>query len=163
MSRTTAGWRSSRTRPRYGLRSSVKASYLIADAAGDPFDMVAEMSRRARGVPVWAALRSLGRDGVRELVERLARTASVLAGELAKLDGVSVLNDVVYTQVCLSFGSDERTRAVTQAVIEDGTVWMSGSRWQDREVLRISVSNWSTDDEDIRRSVDAVRRALATN
>jgi glutamate/tyrosine decarboxylase-like PLP-dependent enzyme len=141
---------------------SVKASYLIADAAGDPFDMVAEMSRRARGVPVWAALRSLGRDGARELVEGLARSASVLAEELAKLDGVSVLNDVVYTQVCLSFGSDERTRAVTQAVIEDGTVWMSGSRWRDQEVLRISVSNWSTDAEDIRRSVDAVRRALAT-
>lgn len=140
---------------------SIRASYLIADQAGDPFDRVAEMSRRARGVPVWAALRSLGRHGVAALVEGLMHNASALAAECAHIDGVSVLNDVVYTQVCLEFGSDERTRAVTSALIDDGTVWMSGSRWRDRDVLRISVSNWSTDDDDVRRSVDAIKRAIA--
>jgi glutamate/tyrosine decarboxylase-like PLP-dependent enzyme len=140
---------------------SVRASYLVGDAAGDPFDRVPEMSRRARGVPVWAALRSLGRSGVARLVEGLAHAASTIATELAALDGVAVLNDVVYTQVCLSFGSDERTRAVTQALIADGAVWMSGSRWQGNDVLRISVSNWATDDADIQLSVDAIRRAIA--
>jgi glutamate/tyrosine decarboxylase-like PLP-dependent enzyme len=71
-----------------------------------------------------------------------------------------VVNDVVYTQVCATFGGDQRTRAVTAHLIADGTAWMSGSRWQDREILRISVSNWSTDDADVRRSVEAVRRAV---
>jgi hypothetical protein len=71
-----------------------------------------------------------------------------------------VVNEVVYTQVCLRFGDDARTRAVTAHLIADGTVWMSGSRWRDQDVLRISVSNWSTDSADVARSVDAVRRAV---
>ncbi|MBG6053747.1 glutamate/tyrosine decarboxylase-like PLP-dependent enzyme [Salinibacterium sp. CAN_S4] len=137
-------------------------SYLIqaADAPADPFELVPEMSRRARGIPVWAALRSLGRSGVIELVEGLAGHARGLADALAELDGVEILNDVVFTQVCLSFGSDERTRAVTQALIADGEVWMSGSRWAGRDVLRISVSNWSTDATDVASSVNAVQRAM---
>jgi hypothetical protein len=70
-----------------------------------------------------------------------------------------VLNDVVYTQVCIAFEDDARTRDVGARLLADGEVWMSGSRWQDRDVLRISVSNWSTDDEDVRRSIEALRRA----
>jgi glutamate/tyrosine decarboxylase-like PLP-dependent enzyme len=141
----------------------VHASYLIADESGpgDPLQKVPELSRRARGVPVWAALRSLGRTGVAELVERLARHAGAIAAGFAGIDGAEVLNDVVYTQVCVAFGDDERTRAVTARLIADGTAWMSGSRWHDRDVLRVSVSNWSTDADDVRRSVDAVRRAVA--
>jgi glutamate/tyrosine decarboxylase-like PLP-dependent enzyme len=139
----------------------VHASYLISDdtGPGDPFDKVPELSRRARGVPVWAALRSLGTDGIAALVEGLVSNAQTIAARVAEIEGAHILNDVVYTQVCVDFGDDERTRAVTARVIADGTTWMSGSRWGDREVLRISVSNWSTDDEDVRRSVDAVRRA----
>jgi glutamate/tyrosine decarboxylase-like PLP-dependent enzyme len=91
----------------------------------------------------------------------MARNAQAIASGLAAIDGATVLNDVVYTQVCVTFGDDERTRAVTAAVIADGTAWMSGSRWQGRDVLRVSVSNWSTDDDDIRASMDAVRRAVA--
>ena len=72
-----------------------------------------------------------------------------------------MLNDVAYTQVCVAFGSDERTREVTARLIADGTTWMSGSRWRGRDVLRISVSNWSTDARDVRLSVDAVRAAMA--
>ena len=137
-------------------------SYLIqaADGPPDPFELVPEMSRRGRGIPVWAALRSLGRFGVVSLVEGLAARARDLASALGALPGVEVLNDVVFTQVCLSFGSDERTREVTQALIADGAVWMSGSRWAGREVLRISVSNWSTDAADVEASVAAVRRAM---
>ncbi len=142
---------------------SVHASYLINDAHGtaDPYEKVPEMSRRARGVPVWAALRSLGRSGVEQLVDGLIDTAAILARELSAIPGVEVVNEVEYTQVCLSFGSDERTRAVTAQVIEDGEVWMSGSHWQGRDVLRISVSNWSTDASDIATSVAAITSALA--
>jgi glutamate/tyrosine decarboxylase-like PLP-dependent enzyme len=141
----------------------VHASYLIADTSGpgDPLQKVPELSRRARGVPVWAALRSLGRAGVADLVERLAGHARSIAAGIAGIDGAEILNDVVYTQVCVAFGDDERTRAVTASLLADGAAWMSGSRWHDREVLRVSVSNWSTDEADVRRSVDAVRRAVA--
>ena len=147
------------------LRSAfgVHASYLIAaDAAGpgDPIDKVPELSRRARGIPVWAALRSLGREGVAELVDRMVRHAGSIAAGIAAIDGAQVLNDVVFTQVCLAFADDDRTRAVTAALLADGTAWMSGSRWQGRDVLRVSVSNWSTDDGDVAASIDAVRRAL---
>jgi glutamate/tyrosine decarboxylase-like PLP-dependent enzyme len=110
---------------------------------------------------VWAALRSLGRSGVIALVEGLAANARSLAAALGAIDGVEVLNEVVFTQVCLAFGTDEQTRAVTQALIADGAVWMSGSRWAGRDVLRISVSNWSTDASDVSVSVDAVKRAMA--
>jgi glutamate/tyrosine decarboxylase-like PLP-dependent enzyme len=120
-----------------------------------------EMSRRARGVPVWAALRSLGRSGVAALVDRLVGNAQALAAGISQIDGTEVLNDVVYTQVCVSFGADSRTEAVARELIADGAVWMSGSRWRDRAVLRISVSNWSTDDQDVATSLDAVRRAVA--
>jgi glutamate/tyrosine decarboxylase-like PLP-dependent enzyme len=139
----------------------VHASYLMSDETGpgDPFEKVPELSRRARGVPVWAVLRSLGRPGVADLVDGLATRARDMAAGLAEIDGVDVLNDVVYTQVCVSFGSDERTREVTARLIADGTTWMSGSRWHDRDVLRVSVSNWSTDARDVRLSVDAVRAA----
>ena len=141
----------------------VHASYLVADETGpgDPFEKVPELSRRARGVPVWAVLRSLGGRGVVNLVDGLVVNALKIADGLRAIEGVEVLNDVVYTQVCVAFGSDERTREVTARLIADGTTWMSGSRWQGRDVLRISVSNWSTDARDVRLSVEAVRAAAA--
>lgn len=140
-----------------------RTDYLIRDnaPAGDPFEKVPEMSRRARGVPVWAVLRSLGSEGVARLVATLAARARQVAAGIAEVGGAEVLNDVVFTQVSVSFGSDQRTRAVTDRLIADGTTWMSGSRWHGRDVLRVSVSNWSTDDEDVRRSVEAVRRAAS--
>ncbi|MBP2216877.1 pyridoxal-dependent decarboxylase [Arthrobacter sp. CAN_C5] len=147
------------------LRSAMglHASYLVHDAEGpgDPFEKVPELSRRARGVPVWAALKSLGRDGVAAQVRGLAAAASDIAAGLARLDGVEVLNDVDYTQVCVAFGDNDTTRAVTARIIEDGRVWMSGSRWRDRDILRVSVSNWHTAGEDVDTAVDAVRSALA--
>jgi glutamate/tyrosine decarboxylase-like PLP-dependent enzyme len=146
----------------------VHTSYLIAADAtpghrspGDPFEKVPELSRRARGVPVWAALRSLGRDGTIALVDGLAANARALADGLRATPGVEVLNQVVFTQVCVSFGTDERTRLVTQRLIADGSAWMSGSRWHGRDILRISVSNWSTDAADVALSLAAVARACA--
>jgi glutamate/tyrosine decarboxylase-like PLP-dependent enzyme len=141
----------------------VHAAYLQpADELGwaDPLAKVPEMSRRARGVPLWAALRSLGRSGVADLVEGLARNARAIDEALGKIDGAEVLNEVVFTQVLVSFGDDKTTRAVIDAVIADGTTWMSGSRWHDQDVLRVSVSNWSTDADDVTASVDAVLRAV---
>ena len=150
-------------RDRDALASSMAmhGDYLI-EATGDPQERVPELSRRGRGFASWAALRSLGRSGVVAMVEGLADHARTFAAGAAEIPGCEVLNDVVFTQVCLSFGSDERTRAVADAVLADGTTWMSGSRWHDRAIVRISVSNWSTHDDDVRRSLDALRRAAAS-
>ena len=139
----------------------VQASYLVlaGPESSDPFEKVPELSRRARGVPVWAALQSLGRSGVADLVERLARHAADLATGIAEIPGAEVLNDVVFTQVCVAFEDDARTRDVTARLLADGTAWMSGSRWRDRDIVRCSVSNWSTDEADVKASVEAVRRA----
>ncbi len=143
---------------------SMHTAYLvIADEHGpaDPLAMVPEMSRRARGVPVWAALKSLGREGVAHQVEQMVANAKAIAAGIATVETAEVLNDVDFTQVSVAFGSDERTQHVTQRLLADGTAWMSGSRWNGRAVLRVSVSNWSTDDNDVARSIEAVRRAAA--
>jgi glutamate/tyrosine decarboxylase-like PLP-dependent enzyme len=140
---------------------AMHGEYLI-EASGDPQERTPELSRRGRGFATWAALRSLGRSGVVDLVERLARIARTFADGARDIPGCEVLNDVVFTQVCLTFGDDERTRAVAAALLADGTTWMSGSRWHDRAIVRISVSNWSTTDDDVRRSLAALRRAAAS-
>ncbi|WP_088288370.1 pyridoxal-dependent decarboxylase [Kineosporia sp. A_224] len=141
----------------------MRSSYLVADdtGPGDPHDKVPELSRRARGVPVWAVLRALGRRGVADLVDRLAARARELADGIGRVDGAQVLNDVVFTQVCVAFEDDARTREVIARLLEGGHAWMSGSRWRGRHVLRVSVSNWSTDADDVRRSVAAVRVAAS--
>jgi glutamate/tyrosine decarboxylase-like PLP-dependent enzyme len=151
-------------RDRAALRAAMgmHGEYLIQDAHGDPLDRVPELSRRARAFPVWAALRSLGRSGVADLVDRLCARAAALAEGIAAIPGAEVLNDVQFTQVCASFGSDARTEDVVARLLADGTTWMTGSRWHGRAVLRVSVSNWSTTEEDVQRSLDAVRRAAAT-
>jgi glutamate/tyrosine decarboxylase-like PLP-dependent enzyme len=138
----------------------VHAAYLIQDERADPIAAVPEFSRRARGFAVWAALRSLGRRGVAEMVERFAAHAQRFASLLGEIDGVEVLNEVVFTQVCVSFGSDELTHEVVARLLLDGTAWMTPSVWQGRAVLRISVSNWRTDDSDVDRTVEAVRRVV---
>jgi glutamate/tyrosine decarboxylase-like PLP-dependent enzyme len=137
-------------------------SYLIADEGhSDPFETVPEFSRRARGVPVWAALRALGRSGVAELVDNLALRARQIADGVPTIPGARVVNDVDYTQVCVMFENDDRTRAVTARLLAEGVAWMSGSRWRGTDVLRVSVSNWSTDELDVEMSLDALRRAAA--
>ena len=139
---------------------SERAPYLIQDDRPDPFDTVPEFSRRARGFPVWAALRSLGRHGIAEMVERFCGHARRFAEGLSAMEGVEVLNDVVFTQVCTSFGADEVTREVARRLLAEGTAWMTPSTWHGRAVLRISVSNWRTTEADVDRSLAAVRRVL---
>jgi glutamate/tyrosine decarboxylase-like PLP-dependent enzyme len=140
---------------------SERAPYLIKDDRPDPMDTVPEFSRRARGFTVWAALRSLGRAGVAEMVDRLCARARHFAEALSGMDGVEVLNDVVYTQVCVSFGPDEVTREVARRLLAEGTAWMTPSTWGGRAVLRISVSNWRTTEEDVDRTLAAVGRMVA--
>ena len=140
----------------------VQGAYLIRDELGEPADKVPELSRRGRAFPVWAVLRSLGRSGVEELVDRLCRHAAAFAAGLATVPGADVLNEVEFTQVCATFGTDERTDEVVRRLLADGTTWMSGSSWHGRRVLRVSVSNWSTTDRDIERSLDALRAVAAT-
>jgi glutamate/tyrosine decarboxylase-like PLP-dependent enzyme len=135
-------------------------AYLIHHELGEPFDKVPEISRRGRAFPVWAVLRSLGRSGVAELVDRLCRHAATFAAGLGAIPEAAVLNDVEFTQVCAAFGTDERTEEVVRRLLADGTAWMTGSRWHERSVLRISVSNWATTDNDVERSLDAVRKAV---
>ncbi|MFD4243449.1 pyridoxal phosphate-dependent decarboxylase family protein [Streptomyces sp. NPDC058525] len=139
----------------------LRGDYLIQDEQGDPVDKVPELSRRGRAFTVWAALRSLGRSGVGDLVDRLCRHATAFASGLAATDGATVLNDVVFTQVCAGFGDDDRTDRVLARLLDDGTAWISGSTWHGRRVMRISVSNWSTTDADVARSLTAIRRASA--
>jgi glutamate/tyrosine decarboxylase-like PLP-dependent enzyme len=141
---------------------TVSASYLIQDdtrAVRDQVDWVPEFSRRARGFAVYAALRSLGRNGLAELVERTCECARRFAEGVAELEGVEVLNEVVLNQVLFRFDTDERTDQVLRAVQEAGEVWMSGTTWDGRRAIRISVSNWQTTDEEIDLALEAFRKA----
>ena len=144
---------------------TVTASYLIQDEGArrvrDAVDWVPEFSRRARGFAVYAALRSLGRSGLVELVERCCDAAARFAERIVEVEGAEVLNDVVLNQVLVRFDSDERTEEVLARVQEDGCIWVGGTTWAGRKAIRISVSNWQTGDEEIELAVEAFERAYA--
>lgn len=137
---------------------AITADYLPTDTPErNPSDFTPELSRRARGIEVWAALRSLGRAGLAEMFERNCRQARRFATGLAE-GGCEILNDVVLNQVLVSFGTPERTRQVIAAIQGDGTCWCGGTVWQGKTAMRISVCNWSTTDEDVERSLTAMLR-----
>lgn len=137
---------------------SLAAAYIVATSTErDPHEFVPEESRRARAVPIYAALRSLGRRGLAEIVERNCRQARRF-GSALQAAGFEVLNDVVLNQVVVSFGTPEQTQATMAAIQQDGTCWCGGTVWQGHTAMRISVSNWSTTDEDVERSIDAIVR-----
>jgi glutamate/tyrosine decarboxylase-like PLP-dependent enzyme len=137
---------------------AVTADYLpTASPVRNPSDFVPELSRRARGVEVWAALRSLGREGVVELIERNCRQARRFS-EGFRSAGYSVLNDVVLNQVLVSFGDPETTTRVISEIQADGTCWCGGTVWQGQTAMRISVSSWATTDEDVEQSLEAMLR-----
>jgi len=122
-------------------------------------DLVPEASRRARGLATWAAIRSLGRRGVSDLIERCCVLAALMGQKLSEEPGIEILNDIVINQVLVRFDDDDdHTTAVIDAVKKEGTCWAGGSTWQGKAVMRISVSNWSTTATDIERSADAIRR-----
>ena len=136
---------------------SVHAAYLPKGQVRDPSDYTPELSRRGRGVEVWAALRSLGRVGLAEMISRNCRQARRFADGLAAA-GHEVLNEVVLNQVLVSFGDPERTRRIIAAIQQDGTCWCGGTVWQGRTAMRISVSSWATTDEDVEKSLEAMLR-----
>jgi glutamate/tyrosine decarboxylase-like PLP-dependent enzyme len=137
--------------------SAGSAAYLTQSAGREPWQYTPDASRRARGIELWAAMRSLGRSGLREMIERNCRQASLFADRL-RATGFSVLNDVVLNQVLVSFGSPEHTRRVIAEIQTDGTCWCGGTIWHGHTAMRISVSCWATSDEDVERSVAAVIR-----
>jgi glutamate/tyrosine decarboxylase-like PLP-dependent enzyme len=145
-----------------GRSMAIAASYYPpdADAKRQPMQLAPESSRRARAVEIWAALRSLGKEGVVDLIERCCQHARKFAADLHAA-GCEVLNDVVLNQVLVSFGDDEITSRVIDAVQADGICWCGGTVWKGRKAMRISVSSWATTDQDVSLSVDAILKVAA--
>lgn len=143
---------------------SFTAAYLVGHGTGSvraPSDFVPESSRRARGFATWAALHELGAQGVSDLIDRCCALARRFGERLCALDGVTIGNEIVLNQVLVSFGDDARTDRVIAAVQRSGTCWMGGTTWRGRRYMRISVSNWSTSEEDVDRSVAAIQRGMS--
>ena len=145
----------------------LRAPYLSADPGApatrrEPSESTPQMSRRARGIEVWAALRALGRSGLAELVQRCCRHARRFARGLEEA-GFEVLNEVVLNQVMVSFGSDEKTDAVIAAIQQEGTTWCGGTRWRGQSAMRISVSSWATTEDDVERSLTAIIRVASAD
>ena len=149
-------------RDRDALRgaTAVSAAYLVQGAEREPCEYTPELSRRARGVDVWAAMSSLGRSGIAELIERNCLQASRFAEGL-RAAGYEILSDVVLNQVLVSFGDDETTRRVIAALQADGTCWCGGTVWHGRTAMRISVSSWATTDQDVELSLAAMLRVAS--
>ena len=140
-----------------GGAMSVQAEYLPDRTRRDPYEFTPETSRRMRGVEVWAAVASLGRDGIEALVERNCRQARRFAAGLREA-GHEILNDVVLNQVLVAFGDDAATAEVIRGVQREGTCWCGGTSWAGRAAMRISVSSWATTDDDVERSLAAIIR-----
>jgi glutamate/tyrosine decarboxylase-like PLP-dependent enzyme len=138
------------------------AAYLTGQVAGREFgggDFTPESSRRARGFATWAAIRSLGREGVRELVDRSCALARRLADQLDMLDGIAVANEVVLNQVLVRVGDTETTDSIANQLQAEGTCWLGATTWRGERLLRVSVSNWSTSESDVDQTVDAIAHA----
>ncbi len=134
---------------------AVTAAYLQTSPDRQPFHFTPESSRRARGIEIWAALRSLGRRGLAEMINRNCRQAQRFAEGLREA-GYEVLNEVALNQVLVSFGAAERTRKVIEGVQQEGTCWCGGTVWHGRAAMRISVSSWATSEQDVERSLAAI-------
>lgn len=140
---------------------AVTAEYLpTAGEQRNPSDYTPELSRRGRGVEVWAALRTLGRNGLADLIERTCRHARRFAEGLSGA-GYAVLNEVNLNQVLVSFGDADKTQRVIAGIQEDGTCWCGGTVWQGQTAMRISVSSWATTEADVERSLEAMLRVAA--
>lgn len=137
--------------------SAGSAAYLTQGAGREPWQYTPDSSRRARGIELWAAMRSLGRSGLREMIERNCRQARLFA-ERFREAGFTVLNDVVLNQVLVSFGSAEQTLRVISETQSDGTCWCGGTVWHGHTAMRISVSCWATTDDDVEQSAAAIIR-----
>jgi glutamate/tyrosine decarboxylase-like PLP-dependent enzyme len=138
---------------------SISGDYLLLGGR-DAIEITLDGSRRARGIDVWAALRSLGREGLAELIDRNCDQAGWLAEQL-QAAGFTVLNDVVLNQVVVTFGSAGRTARVVAALQQAGQAWCGGTRWRGQEAMRISVSSWATTRDDLKTTLKAILAAAA--
>ena len=136
---------------------ATQAAYLLQGTGREPDEYTPELSRRARGVEIWAALAALGRSGLADLVERCCRHAARFAAGLSAA-GHEILNEVTLNQVLVRFGDDATTRRVIAALQADGTCWCGGTVWQGRTAMRISVSSWATTEQDVEHSLAAMIR-----
>lgn len=136
------------------------AAYLTESEQREPMEYTPDMSRRARGIEIWAALRTLGRTGLAELIDRCCRHATQFAEGLSAA-GYEILNDVQLNQVLVSFGDPQKTQRVIRGIQQDGTCWCGGTVWQGKTAMRISVSSWMTTSEDVGKSLAAIRRIAA--
>lgn len=144
--------------------SHIRAAYLLdgePNQPREPMELTPEMSRRARGIEVWAALHSLGRSGLAEMIERCCRLATRFAAKLSAA-GFEILNEVTLNQVLVSFGDDAFTNRVIRAVQQEGTLWAGGTVWHGRAAMRISVSSWATTVSDVDRCVDEIIRVATS-
>jgi glutamate/tyrosine decarboxylase-like PLP-dependent enzyme len=149
-----------RDRKALNAAMSASAAYLTEGETRDPHLFVPEMSRRARGIEIWAALRSLGTSGLAAMIDRNCAQAQRFAEGL-RAAGHEILNDVVLNQVLVSFGTPEQTRQVIAVIQQDGTCWCGGTVWQGHTAMRISVSSWATTDEDVEKSLEAMLKIAA--
>ena len=138
---------------------SISGDYLMIGSR-DAIDLTSDGSRRARGFDVWAALASLGRQGLAAMVDRHCDQAAWLAAELRRA-GIEVLNDVVLNQVVVAFGDDARTRATIERLQASGDCWCGGTRWHGREAMRVSISGWATTQPDMERTLRSIVKATA--
>jgi glutamate/tyrosine decarboxylase-like PLP-dependent enzyme len=141
------------------LRSSLylTAPYLPQGEHREPSQFVPELSRRSRGIEVWAALYSLGKKGLAEIIELTCGNAKIFAEGLSNA-GYEILNDIVINQVLVSFGSKEKTLKVIKEIQNDGTCWCGETEWHGKTAMRISISSWATMEEDVKKSLDAMIR-----
>ncbi len=139
---------------------SASAAYLIEGETRDPHLFVPELSRRARAIEIWAGLRSLGRQGLADMIERSCQHVKRIASAM-EAAGYQVLNKVVLNQVLVSFGSPENTQRVIAGIQQDGTCWCGGTQWQGHTAMRISISSWATTEEDVDQSIAAILRIAA--
>ncbi len=140
---------------------AITADYLPTESTErNPSDYTPELSRRARGVEVWAALKYLGKNGIAEMIEGTCRHARRFADELSA-SGYKILNDVVLNQVLVSFGDSRTTELIIEDIQKDGTCWMGGTKWHGHTAMRISVSSWATTDEDVDMSLEAILRVAS--
>jgi glutamate/tyrosine decarboxylase-like PLP-dependent enzyme len=145
---------------------TMSAAYLTGGARREPMYQTPDASRRARGIELWAALKSLGREGLAALIERTCGYAQRFA-EGFRTAGYEILNEVVINQVMVSFGSDDATQEIIRRIQEEGTCWCGGTVWHGRAAMRISVSSWATTEADVEMSLEAMLRiakeSLAAN
>jgi glutamate/tyrosine decarboxylase-like PLP-dependent enzyme len=139
----------------FSSMSATTAAYIPTNTLREPFQYVPEMSRQARAIPVWAALKSLGTSGLSAMIEKNCMQAKQFADVLTA-EGFNILNDVVLNQVLLHFGDAEKTNVIIKNIQEEGVCWCGGTVWKGKPAMRISVSSWATTDEDVKLSVQSI-------